>query len=265
MSNTTRGVSRFPWLGAAPIGVMGISIDPDTAVSPNSPLIICDGRELQVKSQRLDLDSSLSVEETSQLSVLLRPTIVIDSNVAALSGLPNLVADSYQTVAGDIVLLIAQTNAVQNGLWRLHANTNGQPTAWTRTAAPFGMGSLLMPRIGRFAKTLLLSTATSPIIYGTTQITFSQLSSGTPGAAAIQSGRGAMSSGILTVLNVVNLTSTSRILLSREASGVVSPGIGVRLTVASRTAGLLGQFTVESQNASGVVVNDNDLVNWLVI
>lgn len=265
MSNSTRGISRFPWLGAAPIGVMGISIDSDTAVSPNSPLIICDGRELQVKSQRLDLDSVRSVEETSQLSVLIRPTIVIDSNVATLSGLPNLVADSYQTVPGDVLLLIAQATAVQNGLWMVHANANGQPSAWTRTAAPFGMGSLLMPRIGRFARTLLLATATSPIIYGTTPITFSQLSSGTPGAAVIQSGRGALSSGLLTVLNVVNLTATSRILVSREASGVVSPGIGVRLTVASRTPGALGQFTIESQNTSGVVVDDNDIVNWLVI
>lgn len=265
MSNSTRGISRFPFLGAAPIGVMGISIDPDTSVSPNGQLIICDGRELQVKSQRLDLESVLSVEETSQLSVLLRPTIVIDSNVATLSGLPNLVADGYQTVPGDVVLLIAQANTLQNGLWMLHGNTDGQPTVWTRPAVPFGMGSMLMPKVGRFAKTLLLSTATSPIIYGTTPITFSQLSSSTPGAATFQSGRGTLSGGSLTVSNVVNLTATSRIILSREYSGLVSPGIGVRLTVASRTPGALGQFLIESQNASGVVVNDNDIVNWLVI
>lgn len=265
MSNSTRGISRFPWLGAAPIGVMGVSLDPPPDVSANSPLIITDGRELQVKSQRLDLSSTLSVEETSQLSVLLRPTIVVDSNVVTLSGLPNLVADSYQTVDGDVLLLIAQTNPAQNGLWIVHANTAGQPTAWTRPAMPFGMGTLLMPKVGRYAQRLFVVTTLVPIVYGTTDIQFAQISSGVPGSTTtMQSGRALLTAGTLTV-SEVNLTSTSVIMLSREKSGVLSPGIGVRLTVFSRTPGVTGSFVIQSQDGTGAVVNDNDYVNWLVL
>lgn len=47
-------------------------------------------------------------------------------NVASLSGL--LVIDGYQTVAGDRVLLTAQSTASQNGVWVAASG------AWTRPA-----------------------------------------------------------------------------------------------------------------------------------
>lgn len=87
--------------------------------------VVKDGGQLADQVVRL---RSLHPEVTGALAgmySLAAAAVVSTGNQAALSGL--LTIDGYTLLAGDRVLLVGQTNAVQNGLWLASAG------AWTRT------------------------------------------------------------------------------------------------------------------------------------
>ena len=67
------------------------------------------------------------------LDTLLPASVVSTSNVASLSGTGQTI-DGVTTTSGMVVLLTAQTNAVQNGAWTVNVG------AWTRPA-DFATGS----------------------------------------------------------------------------------------------------------------------------
>lgn len=146
------------------------------------------------------------------------------ANLAALTGL--LVVDTYQTVAGDRVLVKDQTTASQNGVYVAAAG------AWTRAtdvdtgAEIFGAAILvLMGTVNKFSQ-WVNSNSTAPVV-GTDPITFSQL------ATAGQ----AYSAGAGLTLNGSNQFSIT-------ATGVTAG------TYSKLTVNTLGQVTVGAQLAS---------------
>lgn len=161
----------------------GLALDPQDPSKTNPVFLEFSGQELQALSQRDDLGSVLASSEVGMVSVLLRPRVAIDTNVASLAGL-----GTYQAVAlsdGDMILLWGQVDNTQNGPWVVHANINGAVQAWTRPALPFGHGASAFVLAGTYAAKVLQNTTVTQIIYGTTAITFALASAaGAPAAHA---------------------------------------------------------------------------------
>lgn len=244
---------RPQFANEAPIGLRGVGFDPE--VGTDVMVLLNDGRELQVNAERVDVLAAQSLEARSPVSVLHRVRAVLDTNVS-LTGLP--LVYEHHTVAGDLLLLIGQADAKENGLWLLH----GAGVAWTRPALPFGRGSMVMSSVGSYANVIMVCTA-GPIVYGSTAISFRQLALSVAANPSGQSGRAQLTAGVLVVPNV-NLSSTSPIIVTREVAITGVSGNDLRVT--SRTAGAAGQFTVTSVTSDGATAtSDVDWVNWMVL
>lgn len=103
--------------------------------------------------------------------------LLIDANVAALSGLT--ARDSVTPVAGDLLLLIAQTTGSQNGPWVAAAGAWARPSWWAG-ATTVSEGQYFLVAEGTVYKnSKFFSTTTGAITVDTTTVNFSQDLSGT--------------------------------------------------------------------------------------
>lgn len=179
--SSPRAVSRHPFTQEAPVAMPGLALDSQVPSNPNPVFVEFSGQELQALAQRDDLGSILASAEVGLVSVILRPRVALDSNVATLQGLG--IRDGVALADGNLVLLWGQTDAKQNGPWVAHADIDGVAQDWTRPALPFGHGSVAFVLGGTYAGKLLQNTNVDTIIYGTSSITFVLASASGPPAA----------------------------------------------------------------------------------
>ena len=144
---------------------------------------------------------------------------VSNVNIATLSGLPTV--DGITLVAGNRVLLIAQTTASQNGPWVVGSGAWTRPVTEGSATAELDVGALWLSVAGTaFAGTQWRLSTTGAITPGTTSISIVQFGAGSSYTAG----------------NGLSLTGSAFAVLPVAAGGIVVSGSGVAVdtTVVTR-------------------------------
>ncbi|CAM6003641.1 unnamed protein product [Sphagnum balticum] len=114
-----------------------------------------------------------STRTNLHVPVLTPAACVVTTNVVTLSGLNTY--DGYQTVAGDLILLTAQTTAAQNGLWTAAAGAWTRPTEMaTGVTMKARTVAVINGTLGK-GSTWMLSTNTTITVDTTAQTWLAQL------------------------------------------------------------------------------------------
>lgn len=114
---------------------------------------------------------------------------VADSNILFNGSAPSTV-DGVTLSSGNRILLTAQTNPIDNGLYQVQTVGTAQNGTWIRSTdanetGEIEAGMLVMATEGTvYADSLWKLTTNNPIIIGTTALNFSQVGAGTGTAAA---------------------------------------------------------------------------------
>lgn len=107
---------------------------------------------------------------------------VADSNISVNGSAPNTV-DGVTLSSGNRILVTAQTNPIDNGLYQVQTVGNAGNGTWVRTTdadetGEIEAGMLVMVTEGTvYADSLWKLTTNNPIIIGTTALNFSQVDS----------------------------------------------------------------------------------------
>jgi len=159
--------------------------------------------------------------------------VVSVANQGTLSGL--LTIDGHVLVAGDVVLLTAQTTAAQNGPWVAASTGWTRPTWWASAAAlPEGNYFLLDPDGTTYKNTKWFVTTAGTITVDTTAIAFTQDQSGSSYVAGTGLG----------------LAGSTFSVTYGTTSGTAAQGNDTRITGALQTSALGASV----QTALGVAV-----------
>ncbi len=158
--------------------------------------------------------------------------ILSAANIASLSGLSAI--DGVTPVAGDVILLTAQTTASQNGPWTAASGSWTRPTWWA-SASTVNEGQYFMVAEGTTYKdTKFWCTTTGTITVDTTSVAFTQDFSGTTYTAG---------TGLGQVGNTFSVTYGT-------TAGTAAVGNDARITGALQTSALGANV----QTALGVAV-----------
>jgi hypothetical protein len=161
---------------------------------------------------------------------------LVDSNVATLSGLS--ARDGITPVAGDVILLIAQTTGSQNGPWTVAAGAWARPSWWAG-ASVVNEGQYFLVAEGTVYKdTKFFCTTTGTITVDTTATAFAQDLSGsiyTAGTGLTLTG-GAFSVNYGTTSTTAAVGNDSRITGALQTSAL-GANVQTALGVAVGSAG----------------------------
>lgn len=200
----------------------------------------------------------IPVGSGAQVGTILMPVAASSANVASLSGAATI--DSQPCPVGSLVVLMGQTDPVQNGPWIV------QSGAWTRPSIPFDRGTVVMPLNGsEWAGLLLVCSNAAPVVLGTSQVLFGQLGqTQLVGGQNRRAGTATLVAGVATVNNVTLYSSSKIQLTCKDPAGT----LGVRLCakVADRTNGLAtGSFEITAVRADlGTETGDTSTVDWAI-
>jgi len=168
--------------------------------------------------------------QSSAAGIDSKPSVVAVSvtNISTIAGL--LVVDGYQTVAGDRILLTAQTNAALNGPYIVSSG------AWTRASDTITPQAFWFVEQGTsYAGSQWKVSTSGTITVGTTSITINQFGS----TINYTAGNGLSLAG--TVFNISLITN----------SGLVASGSGLGVLLQSNSGLALGSTGLAVQLPSG--------------
>jgi len=192
---------------------------------------------------------------------------VVTANVANLASFNvSTNTDGVTLVAGDVVLLVAQTTAAQNGPYVVGTVAAGvapltRPT-WFSGGASVKTGFVV--QIGGEGNTFKNTTwkamlAADSFTVNTTDGQFYPLA---------VSGSAALSSGTATITSVPLRSTTSNVVLTRIGAGTGASSTIMYVLNAAPTAGPIGTatFTIRSALSTGAVnTSDTSTLRWTVI
>lgn len=177
--------------------------------------------------------------------------LLVLSNVASLSGLDAI--DDVTPNAGDIVLLTAQTDATQNGLWAVASGAWTRPADYASAAVLKGVMYILVSEGTSGADTKYFGMATSgdSITVDTTETSWIQDTSGNQ----ITAGNGLYKEGNQILANItgnhgITLDESDEIVFKAAGGGL----LGISADGVGLTGGDVGQI---------LLTNASDLPQWV--
>jgi hypothetical protein len=208
-----------------------------------------------------DLTASATgtVTPTASSTYTWTPRIASAVNLATLTGPRTL--DGVAAVAGDLVFLLGQTDAKENGPWLVAAG------AWTRPTTLVAPGQYVFPLLGTsWAGTTLQIQGQGALTYGTDNIVILQINnSALVGPLSKRAGTATLVAGVVTISNVT-LTSASTIQITRRTP--LGTAIGsLSAPAADRTTGVLvGSFIIRAFKADATAeTSDVSTVDWTIL
>lgn len=206
----------------------------------------------------VQLTPSPSASPGVATSFLWSPRVAHITNVASLSGPATL--DGVSCVAGDMVFLIGQTDAKENGPWIIRAG------AWERPLTSVAPGQLVFPLLGNvWAGITMQIQGDAALTYGTSNIILAQIDiRSLAGGAARRQGTATLVAGVVLISNVT-LTAGSSIEVTRNTPAGTAIG-HLSAPAADRTLGVLtGSFRVRSYKADATAETaDISTVDWTI-
>jgi len=164
-------------------------------------------QNLAAPSVATDAATKGYVDSTAQgLDVKASVRLLSDANIASLSGTPTI--DGVSTVAGDRVLLTAQSTATQNGIWTVAAGAWSRPADFANGSSAAGAFAFVEEGTSYADTGWVCSTNAPNDVVGTDNLSFVQFSS----------------AGSLTPRNGLTLSGSNIDVAPADASLTATPG-----------------------------------------